>query len=84
MAIDRRFFNLPAATLQTLLTDYTNCLIAISVAGQKYSIGGREFTRPDLKEVGNMIAELNAAIRYAAGTRVTRTKVTIYPQYFGP
>lgn len=83
MALDRKYFNLDQTTLQTLLTDYTNCLIAISVAGQRYQIGQREFWRPDIKEVGNTIAELNAALRYAQGKRITRTRLTVFPQNFG-
>ena len=67
------FFGLPAATLSTLLTQYTNCLTAIAVAGQSYTVSGRQFTRANLAEVGQMIMELNAALSRANGTQVTQT-----------
>lgn len=80
MAIKGIFYNLDTPTLQTLLTNWLNCLTAISVAGQSYVIGQRSFTRANLAEVQNVIRELNEAIRYNQGNRVTRTKVTLYPQ----
>ncbi len=67
------FFGLPLATLQTLLTEYTTCLTAIAVAGQSYTISGRQFNRPQLEEVRETIAELQAAITRASGTSVTKT-----------
>lgn len=66
------YFGLPAATLSTLLAQYTACLTAIAVAGQTYSISGRQFTRANLAEVGQQIMELNAALTYANGTRTTQ------------
>lgn len=67
------YFGLPLATLQTLLADYTACLIAISVAGQSYTISGRQFNRPQIEEVGSTIAELQAAINRAQGTNISKT-----------
>lgn len=71
MAIEGIFFGLDAATLSTLKTNYVACLNAIAVAGQSYSISGRTFTRANLKEVSQMLAEVQAAIDRAAGTRTT-------------
>lgn len=67
------FYGLPLATLQTLLADYVACLIAISVAGQSYTISGRQFNRPQLDEVRNTIAEIQAAINRVSGNSVTKT-----------
>jgi hypothetical protein len=69
------FFYLESATLTTLLTQYTECLSAIATTGQSYSIAGRTFTRANLSEVTNIIAEIKAAQRKQAGTgtRVTFT-----------
>lgn len=71
MAIEGIFFGLDAATLATLKTNYVACLNAIAVAGQSYSISGRTFTRANLKEVAQLVAEVQAAIDRAAGTRIT-------------
>lgn len=71
MAIEGIFFGLDSATLATLKTNYVACLNAIAVAGQSYSISGRTFTRANLKEVSAMLAEVQAAIDRAAGTRIT-------------
>jgi hypothetical protein len=77
MAIEGIFFGLDAATLATLKTNYTACLQAIAVAGQSYSISGRSFTRANLKEVSQMLAEVQAAIDRAAGNRTT----AYYPNF---
>jgi len=65
-------FGLDSATLAQLLTDYQNALTAVATTGQSYSIGGRTFTRADLSEIGQMIAEIKAAQNKASGTRVTK------------
>lgn len=77
MAIEGLFFGLDAATLATLKTNYLACLNAIAVAGQSYSISGRTFTRADLKEVSQLLAEAQAAIDRLNGTRVTQ----VYPNF---
>lgn len=64
---------LPAATLADMQTKYAECLAAIAVAGQSYSISGRSFNRANLTEVQNMLAEVNYALAIANGTAVTRT-----------
>lgn len=71
MAIEGLFFGLDAATLATLKADYVTCLQAIAVAGQSYSISGRTFTRANLQEVSQLLAEVQAAIDRASGTRIT-------------
>ena len=77
MAIKGSFFNLPAATLATFLTNYTDCLNAIATTGQSYNMYGRQFTRADLGKVQEIIAEIKAAQRKADGTRVT----SVYPDF---
>ena len=71
MAIKGTFFGLPLATLQTMQTQWLACLTGIATAGQSYQIAGRQFTRADLAEVKDTIAELQAAIDRASGTRTT-------------
>ena len=68
-----RFYGLSTATLNTLLTQYTDCLSAIAVAGQSYTIAGRQFNRAQIEDVANIIADIQDAITRAAGTRVTKT-----------
>lgn len=79
MAIEGIFFGLDASTLATLKTNYVACLQAIAVAGQSYTISGRTFTRANLKEVAQMLAEVQAAIDRAAGNRTTQ----FYPNFNG-
>ena len=69
------FFGIDAATLQTLKTNYLNCLTAIATAGQSYSISGRVFTRADIEQVSNTIREIQQALDRASGRRVTQ----LYP-----
>jgi hypothetical protein len=73
MAIKQTFFGLDVATLTTLRHAYLECFTAIATAGQSYSISNRNFTRADLAEVKDTIAELQAAIDYAQGKYITRT-----------
>ena len=61
MAIQGVFYDLTAAELATLRTEYLACLSAIAVAGQSYTIGGRQFNRANLKEVKDTLAEVVAA-----------------------
>lgn len=80
MAIQGLFYGLDAATLASLKTTYTECLTAIAVAGQSYSISGRVFTRPDLKEVADLLAEIVAAQDRANGASSTRITQS-YPNF---
>jgi len=77
--ISGKFFGLPLATLQTLLAQYTDCLTAIAVAGQSYTIAGRQFNRAQIEDVSDAIAELQAAIERTNGTRVTKTYARFTP-----
>lgn len=51
-----------------MLTEWQTCLSAIATAHQSYSIGGRSFTRANLTEVSNMVAELSYAVELNGGT----------------
>ena len=78
MGLNKSFYGLPLATLESLRAKYLACLEAIAVAGASYSIAGRSFTRANLAEVSQTVKELTAAIESANGTRVRRT-VTAFP-----
>lgn len=78
MAIQGLFYGLDAATLATLKTNYIACLNAIAVAGQSYSISGRSFTRADIKEVSQMLAEVQAAIDRLNNTSTTQLLPNFY------
>ena len=67
------FLGLPLATLTSLRDKYITCLEAIAVAGASYSISGRSFSRANLGEVRDTIAELTLAIESANGTRIRTT-----------
>jgi hypothetical protein len=67
------FIGLPLATLTSLRDKYVTCLEAIAVAGASYSIAGRSFSRANLGEVRDTIAELTLAIQSANGTRIRTT-----------
>lgn len=73
MALKQTFFGLDLATLTELKAEYVACLKAIAVAGQSYSISNRNFTRANLADVKDTIAELQAAIDYAQGKYVSTT-----------
>jgi hypothetical protein len=73
------FVGLPLATLTSLRDKYVTCLEAIAVAGASYSIAGRSFSRANLGEVTNTIAELNLAIRVATRTQVYHTYAAFGP-----
>ena len=67
------FFGLATSDLNTLKTNYLACLNAIAVAGASYTIAGRQFTRANLGEVSQMLAEVQAAIDRNAGTNPSQT-----------
>lgn len=73
MAIQGIFYGLDSATLAMLKDAYTNAIIAVATAGQSYSISGRAFTRANLPELNQTLAEIIAAQNYAAGTGITQT-----------
>lgn len=67
------FVGLDAATLATMRTEWLACLTAIATAHQAYQIGGRNFTRANLKEVRDTLGEINYAYSILTGTRLTET-----------
>jgi hypothetical protein len=73
------FIGLPIATLNSLRDKYITCLEAIAVAGASYSIAGRSFSRANLSEVREIIAELTLAIQSASGTRIRTTYAKFGP-----
>lgn len=77
MAITGVFYGLDSATLATLKEAYVNAIVAVATAGQSYSISGRSFTRADLRELNETLAEIIAAQNYANGTATTQT----YPRF---
>jgi uncharacterized protein YcgL (UPF0745 family) len=58
---------LDVATLTALQTSYVACLTAIGQAHQSYSISGRQFTRANLSEVRQTLAEIGYALQLKQG-----------------
>lgn len=77
MSVQGIFYGLDSATLATLKSAYTDAIVAVATAGQSYSISGRSFTRGDLAELNQTLAEIVAAQNRAAGTDTTQT----YPRF---
>lgn len=73
MASKGNFYGLTAAQLTTLQTNWLACLNAIAVAGQSYTIGGRQFNRANLHEVSATLGEINDALARVNGNRTTQT-----------
>jgi len=73
------FIGLPLTTLTSLRDKYITCLEAIAVAGSSYSIAGRSFSRANLGEVRDTIAELTLAIQQATGGRIRTTYTKFGP-----
>jgi hypothetical protein len=73
MANASDFYGLTAAQLTTLQTNWLACLNAIAVAGQSYSIAGRQFNRANLAEVNATLGAIGVALARVNGTRVTQT-----------
>lgn len=71
--VSGKFIGLSTATLTTMLAEWQACLTSIATANQSYSLAGRSFTRANLSEVSDMVAELQYAINLSAGTTVRRT-----------
>jgi hypothetical protein len=67
------FVGLDGATLATMKTEWLACLSKIATGNQSYSISGRSFTRANLAEVRDMVAEIQFALDQQAGAvqRVT-------------
>jgi hypothetical protein len=64
------FIHLDSATLSELKTDYVAALKAIAVGNQSYSIAGRTFTRANLREVSDTLAEIAYAVQLKSGSLV--------------
>lgn len=62
-----KFVSLDVDTLTAMLTEWRACLTAIATAHQQYSIAGRSFTRADLAQVSDMVAELSYALKLNSG-----------------
>lgn len=62
-----KFIGLDAATLTEMQADWKAALKAIAVGNQSYTIAGRTFTRANLSEVAEMVAEINRALTIANG-----------------
>jgi len=73
MALTGRFYGLTSAQLTTLQGQYVDCLSAIAVAGQSYTIAGRQFNRANLAEVSQTLGDINDALARLNGTRTTQT-----------
>lgn len=77
--ISGKFTFLDLASLQAMQVDWMACLKAIAVANQSYSIAGRSFTRAQLSEVSDTLAEIAFAIAVKTGT----TQRVVYPDFSG-
>jgi hypothetical protein len=73
MAVTGAFVGLTASELATLRTQVLAAMQAVLNVGQSYSIGGRSFTKADLPELRDMIAEINYAQGLLNGTGVNVT-----------
>ena len=65
------------ATLTRMRAEWDACLSAIANASQSYSIAGRSFTRANLAEVQNVVAEIDWAIGLKTGSMVR----TVYSDF---
>ena len=68
-----KFIHLDLATLQIMQSKWNAALSAIATANQSYSIAGRSFTRANLAEVSEMVAEVAYAIKLLSGSVVRIT-----------
>lgn len=74
-----KFVALDVATLRLMLQQWQQCLMAISTGHQQYSMAGRSFTRADLEQVSDMVAELAYALKLNSGG----LKRTVYADLSG-
>lgn len=81
MSRSQTFQGLDLATLQKLKAEYVDLLSAIAVAGQTYSQSGRSFTRANLPEVKDTIAELQTAIDLKQGKAFRQTRASFSRVY---
>jgi hypothetical protein len=64
---------LTAAELAAMKTEWLACLSSVSTGSQSYSMAGRSFTRADLPEIRETIAEIGYATQIANGNLVRYT-----------
>lgn len=62
--------SLSVADLTELKVQYLACLLAIGNAHQSYSFAGRTFTRANLAEVKDTLADVAWALEYKSGAFV--------------
>lgn len=66
-----KFVYLDSATLATMQAQWNAALAAIAVGNQSYSVAGRTFTRAQLPEVSDMVAEIAYAIQLKGGNIIS-------------
>lgn len=66
-ALTGKFVHLDTDTLNSMRTDWNACLKSIAVGHQSYSMAGRTFTRANLEEVSDMVAEIAYALKLNSG-----------------
>jgi hypothetical protein len=71
--IEGLFLSLTVAELTTMRAEWVACLRSIAVGTQSYSIAGRTFTRANLSEVKNTLAEIAYAMDVKSGNVVRTT-----------
>lgn len=62
-----KFLALDVPTLTTMQTAWLACLNSIATGQQSYSLAGRTFTRANLAEVTDCLAEIAYALKVNSG-----------------
>jgi hypothetical protein len=73
MAIKRKYYGLPIQTLLGMQIDTVAAIKALKQRGQSFTAPDMGMTFTPLAELGDDLAEINAAIQYTRGTSITRT-----------
>lgn len=73
MAVTGAYVGLSAAELSTLRAETLAAISGVLKTGVSYSVGGRSFTKADLPELRENLAELNYALGQINGTVITST-----------
>jgi len=73
--VEGKFVALDVSTLTLMQQQWLQCLTAISTGHQQYSMAGRSFTRANLGEVTDTLAEISYALKLNSGNLVRFTKV---------
>lgn len=77
--VEGKFVALDVATLTLMQQQWLQCLTAISTGHQQYSMAGRSFTRANLSEVTDTLAEIS----YALKLRIGGLQRTVYADLSG-